>query len=267
MTRSKTSNPVRSVARVATCLLAVGLATGLVACRGDRTDKRPRQFFPGMDDQPRFKAQDSTEFFADGRSMRQPVQGTVPFGRAVLVGDQPWAEALAERDELVRADPLAYTGRNADGTWLAEIPESVVVDAALLEIGQSGFNIYCAACHGDAGDGQGMVGKRWSYPVPSFYDPKYADRALDTGKDGYLWHVVRQGVYDAQGVQKMPGYAHAISETEAWGVVAYLRALQTSRTGTLEDVPAREAEILKQKSPAPQASVAPEASDPDGGDA
>ncbi|MEL7240373.1 MAG: hypothetical protein AAGK78_16055, partial [Planctomycetota bacterium] len=66
-------------------MLAVASAAGLLAgCRGERTDKPPRQLFPDMDDQPRFKVQRGTEFFTDGRTMRPVVEGTVPFGRAPI---------------------------------------------------------------------------------------------------------------------------------------------------------------------------------------
>ncbi|MCH8926487.1 MAG: (2Fe-2S)-binding protein [Proteobacteria bacterium] len=36
--------------------------------------------------------------------------------------------------------------------------------------------------------------------------------------------------FDVTGAQKMPGYAHALSERDTWAVVAYIRALQASRT-------------------------------------
>ena len=249
--------------------LALGaLATGLPACRGDRSSKRPRQFFPDMDDQPKFKSQSETEFFADGRTMRTPVPGAVAFGRTSLVSGDEWAQSYAsQRDQLLKADPGIYAGRDEAGAFLTQIPANLPVDAALLDIGQRKFNTYCAACHGYDGEGKGMVGQKWSYPLPSFYDPKYADRSLDTGKDGYLWTVVRLGVYDAQGVQKMPGYAHAITEHEAWGVVAYLRALQASRTGSLQDLPEAQREILRSQSTAPQAGAASPAPASDGGDA
>ena len=57
-----------------TAVLAVA---GMPACRGERTDKPPRQFFPDMDDQPKYKAQSESPVFADGRSMREPVPGVV----------------------------------------------------------------------------------------------------------------------------------------------------------------------------------------------
>src|SRR4051794_16105759 len=63
-------------------LLAVFLA--LPACRGERTEKPPHQFFQGMEDQPKWRPQSKSEFFADGRTMRPVVPGTVPFGRSDL---------------------------------------------------------------------------------------------------------------------------------------------------------------------------------------
>src|SRR5690606_28449424 len=99
---------------------------------------------------------------------------------------------------------------------------------ALLERGEERFNIYCAACHGYTGDGAGMVGRRWSIPVPSYHDPKYSDSAQRTGKDGYLFHVARYGLKNPDGSTRMPAYGHALDAQDAWAVVAYIRALQAS---------------------------------------
>ena len=44
--------------------LLVLSGAGMVGCRGERTDKPPRQLFPDMDDQEHFRPQAETEFFA-----------------------------------------------------------------------------------------------------------------------------------------------------------------------------------------------------------
>lgn len=241
----------------------VGLLGGLAGCRGDREDKPPRQFFPDMDDAPKWKSQSKSEFFVDGRTMRQPVPGTVPFSNvpisATTLANKPeWAAPFLEASEdYLRADKAYFEGVGEDGTYLDVMPASVKVDKALLLRGQDRFNIYCAVCHGKLGDGKGMVGQQWSYAVPSFHDPKYTDLKQNQGKDGYLFHTARNGVPAAVAGQaaKMPGYAHALSVKDSWAVIAYIRALQETEKGTAADIPTAEREALEQKrvKPAPKA--------------
>jgi mono/diheme cytochrome c family protein len=256
----------RTILILAGLALAGGLLSG---CRGDRSDKPPRQFFPDLDDSPKFKPQTKSEFFADGRSMRQPVAGTVAFGYSPLVsqsfeGGKPGKDAnpeamamvsakiAAERGRLLKDDSAPgsegmFTGTDRKGEFLSMIPSALAVDAALLDRGMTKFNTYCAVCHGYDGKGGGAVGAAWSYPLPNFYDPKYEDRAQKTGKDGYLFSVVRNGVYGPDGANKMPGYGHAINERDAWAVVAYLRTLQASEKGKMSDVPdAQKAQLQTQ---------------------
>lgn len=238
-------------------LLAAGLALGAAAliggagCRGDRTDKRPRQFFPDLDDQTKLKSQAKTDFFPDQRSMREPVPGTIGFARTsqVLPTDAPendasWrARVERERADLLRDDGLLYTGKTADGKYAQVIPMPVTNE--LVRRGKERFDIFCSACHGYAGDGKGMVGIQWSYDLPSFYDPKYAFGSDDPdgrGTDGFIFHTIRNGVPNAPGAQpalKMPAYREQVSERDAWAIVSYIRALQRSSDVEIERVPER----------------------------
>ncbi|MFG0326035.1 MAG: c-type cytochrome [Phycisphaerales bacterium JB037] len=265
-------------------LLALALAgaavslSSLAGCRGDRSDKPPRQFLPDMDDQPRWNPQSESEFFVDKRTMRQPPEGTVASMRIAydpaLAEDSEWGDQLRQqREDLLAADTGTYYGV-ADGinpdtayqiqeasAFIDSIP--VAVDAQLLERGRERFDIYCSACHGYAGEGGGvidgkpyggMVGQRWSYAVPSFHDAKYKDDSARTGRDGYLFYVARHGVQDpppdgsppgTKPGYRMPPYAHALSTRDTWAIVAYIRALQTARDATLADVPPEGREILR----------------------
>jgi len=101
----------------------------------------------------------------------------------------------------------------------------------MIRLGQKNFNIYCSVCHGYEGDGKGMVGRRMSVAPANFHDEtKYGtDSSAVTGRDGYLFHVTRNGLYGPDGSLRMPGYGHALDEEEAWSVVAYIRTLQASR--------------------------------------
>jgi mono/diheme cytochrome c family protein len=218
-----------------TLLLALaGAALCAVGCQGDRDGDPPRQFFPDMDDQPKWKPQEKSGFFADGRTMRPPVAGTVPFGRASSIpGEETPAVAFqAERARFVQDNPVFLHGMDGK-TFVNTIPIEVTDD--LMKVGQTKFNIYCAVCHGYTGDGKGLVGLKFTIAPANFHDPKYKvpdpNSPDPLSADGYIYSVIRNGV------RSMPSYAHALSEEESWAVVAYLRALQASQEGTFEQVP------------------------------
>ncbi len=239
--------------RLALAILAgVAASSAMQGCRGDRSDKPPHQFFPDMDDMPRWKPQSETPFYANGRTMREPPANVVAYGRETVTGDESWGKPwAAQRASLLREGQAVYlgiAGANADGTpkYVDRIPPSIPVTADFIKLGQTKFNIYCAACHGMDGSGKGMVGQAWSYALPNFYDPKYKDVSVYTGKDGYIFNTARNGVI-TNGEQKMPGYAHALNEMQAWAVVAYFRTLQESRSVPIADVPESERPALEAK--------------------
>ena len=232
----------RTLAAVLASATLIGTLGGLAGCRGERSEKPPRQLFPDMDDQPRFKVQRETQFFDDGRTMRPVVEGTIPWGRTAVdvdaesVADSSWAaEYRVQRARFLAEDDAVYKGETGAGgeetvpdCWIERF--SIEVDRDLIELGRKNFNIYCATCHGYEGDGMGTVGQRWAGQiVANYHDEKYKDPSLFTGRDGYIFYVGRQGLYDANGVLRMPPFKQALDEREMWGVVAYIRALQASR--------------------------------------
>jgi mono/diheme cytochrome c family protein len=266
--------PRSLIARVI-LVLAVALPTAaLLGCRGERTDKPPRQFFPDMDDQPKYKAQSRSEFFKDNRTMREPVRGTVPYGAMAHTASFGGRD-FAQRDGFLKADERIYEGvetvldadgvpvRGADGTerrmYVERIP--VPVTEELLALGEKNYGIYCIVCHGGTGDGKGMVGVRWSYPLPSFHDEQYRHGG-EKGQDGFLFHTILNGVPNVgENVPyplKMAGYRGKVSEREAWAIVAYIRALQATRTTPIDAVPERERlELERRRGAAPRAEGLP----------
>ncbi len=87
--------------------------------------------------------------------------------------------------------------------------------------------MYCAACHGLAGDGDSPVARNMALrKPPSLHEPRI--RALPAGR---LYAVVRDGY------GLMPSYAEELSVGERWAVVAYVRALQLSQGARLAELP------------------------------
>lgn len=264
--------------------LVLALAGAMVGCRGERSEDRPRQFLPDMDDSPKWKPQTQSQFFEDSRTMRPKAPGTVAFGESDRPDDESREAYLKENDAFY----TGITGYDAKGepVFVDTIPlsgfdgwPSQALDGEsptdflarreafmtrIIERGQERFNIYCSVCHGYTGDGKGMVGIRWQGVVANFHDPKYTDKSTYLGKDGYLFNVVRHGVpfpNPKNEPLRMPSYAHAVNEQDAWSIIAYLRVLQATRTN-IESVPPAQREVLR-NTPKPAPKVT-EGADPAG---
>ena len=199
--------------RFSNTLLAFAAAlVMLTGCRGMVSEKPPIHPNLNMDFQEKFDPQEANPYFADGRAMRTPVAGTVARG-------------------FLRADTRIYNGRGDGGEYLAVMP--VPLTRELLVRGQERYNIFCAVCHGKAGDGKGiiMTGGYGYTPAPSYHEPRLR-RGGETGADGYLFDVITNGV------RSMPGYAQQIPVADRWAIVAYIRALQRSQNAERGDLPA-----------------------------
>lgn len=168
------------------------------------TRKPPLQIFPDMDRQPRYNPLAESSFFADGRASRMPVPGTVAVGQ-------------------LREDDSYYTGISGN-LYLGRNPRPL--DAALLARGRTQFEVFCAPCHDRTGDGRGIVSTRGAWLAVNLHEDRIVQMT-----DGELFNVA------SFGRRTMPGYRFQISADDRWAIVAYIRALQRTTQGTLEDVP------------------------------
>lgn len=199
-----TTRTLSALRPAAVALVGAVLVAG---CRGNLSDSPPVHINPNMDRQERLDPQERFAFFADGRAMRPPVPGTVARG-------------------LLREDTRFHFGRDESGAFVERIPVPVTRD--LLERGRDRYTIFCSMCHGDAGDGQGIIMTGGYGFVPA---PTYHSDVLRARPDGYLYDVL------ANGVRTMPGYAQQVPVADRWAIVAYVRALQRSQWAGPSDVP------------------------------
>lgn len=241
------------------------LALGAGGCREEIADLPPRQFLPDLDDQLKYKAQDESTFFADGRTQRVPPANTVAFGRRVVDDEvagftrtgRSITVDFARRAEMLRDDDALYRGRNADGSLVMDIP--VPVTRELIELGRENYNIYCIVCHGGTGEGDGIVGQKWSYPIPSYHVVDIQKGGSpEKGSDGYIYDRIRNGVPNPAGTYPylMTPYNNKVSEHESWAIVAYIRTLQKARSGTMNDLPDRMRLQLQTQAPAAEPATA-----------
>lgn len=134
--------------------------------------------------------------FPDALSARQPVAGTVARGQLQL-------------------DDAVYKGK-VNGAEVTQIP--VPVNETLLRRGRERYNIHCAPCHSETGDGQGMIVQRGFLAPPTYHQDR-----LRLAPAGHFFDVITHG-YGA-----MYSYADRIATPDRWAIVAYVRALQKSQ--------------------------------------
>ena len=165
-----------------------------------------------MHDQPKYIPLRESTFFADSRSARPLVEGTVARGH-------------------LRDDELTYTGK-VNGQDATVFPSPV--DAAVMARGRERFDIYCSPCHGRTGQGDGMVVLRGYRRPASFHQDR-----LRTAPVGHFFDVITNGF------GAMPDYAAQIKVEDRWAIIAYIRALQVSEHATLADVPPPERDKIR----------------------
>ncbi len=182
----------RRSGRHAMALLLVAIALLLLAgCRAD------------MQNQPYKRPLAESDFYADKRSARPLVEGTVA------------------RSDL-RADTYFYTGKigKDDGDYMP-----FPVTAEVMARGQQRFNIYCSPCHGETGDGNGMIVERGLKRPPSYHTDRLRKAPI-----GYFFDVMTNGF------GAMLDYSQQVSPRDRWAIAAYIRALQLSQGATRADV-------------------------------
>lgn len=165
-----------------------------------------------MANQPINNPLEPSDFFPDGMSARPRVPGTVARGELTT---NPFMESGKVNGQLADGYPFAVTGD-------------------VLDRGQQRFNIYCAPCHGRVGDGNGMIPARGYRRPPSFHTD-----ALRSAKTGHFFDVMTNGF------GSMPPYNVQVSVSDRWAIVAYIRALQRSQNGRIEQIPSAQREGLQ----------------------
>jgi len=181
--------------RISLSLLGVCTLLLLAGCRED------------MQNQPYYRPLRENDFYADKRSARPIVAGTVARGH-------------------LDADTYFYTGKigNNPGDYMP-----FPVTAEVMARGQQRFNIYCSPCHSELGDGNGMIVQRGFKHPPSYHIERLRREPI-----GYFFDTITHG-YGA-----MSDYAEQVAPADRWAIAAYIRALQLSQHATEADVPSGE---------------------------
>jgi mono/diheme cytochrome c family protein len=198
--------------------LAAAIPLAIAARARVNTSTEPRiQLVQDMAFQPKYRTQSRNDVFEDGRAMRPPISGVVARGRAD--DDDHYFRGFSTTTDAAGNETQSYF----DG-----FPERVKVTPELLERGEQRFNIYCAACHGRDGSGNGLVHQsaaalaqkgeaNWTPPMD------LNSEQARTRPAGHIYNTINNGI------RNMPAHGPQIPVADRWAIVAYVRSLQISR--------------------------------------
>ncbi|WP_242927061.1 c-type cytochrome [Pontibacter vulgaris] len=141
-----------------------------------------------------YKQIKANKFNPGGMNLRVPAQGTVARGK--MGYNLYLSQDTAEVAGVELTNPLAVNEVN-----LAE--------------GKVLYSRFCSPCHGEQGDGQGLVGQKFK-GVPSYSSGRVASLPA-----GHIFHVITNG----RG--RMRPHGSQVTPTERWKIVMYVQQLQT----------------------------------------
>jgi mono/diheme cytochrome c family protein len=153
-------------------------------------------FFPDMFYSTAYEPYSENPNFSNGMTMLPPVPGTVPRGYVPF-------EYTIDTEERAKA------GR--------ELVNPYKTSSELIDTGRNNFNIFCTVCHGNKGDGTGILFTSGLYPMkPRTLTGETAQKL----KDGEIYHTITLGF------GSMGSYGSQIRPEDRWKIVLFIRQLQ-----------------------------------------
>jgi len=174
----------------------LGIIVSLSSCKDN--SKPNYQYMPNMYESVAYETYSESDAFNSPTGLKGK-EGQLPPDGAIKRGFIPYDI------------PNTTAGYDLAKATLKSPLDSTVVD---MEKAKGLFDIYCAICHGTAGDGQGKLVKQQKFlGVPS-----YKDRQIT---EGSIFHV------QTYGLNSMGSYANQLNQQERWMVAAYVLELKS----------------------------------------
>ena len=177
------------------------LLTIVVSFSSCKDNLKPNyQYMPNMYESVAYETYAESQAFNSPSGLKGKEGQLVPSG-AIKRGFVPY-EYPNTPDALI-AVKAANLKSPIDSLTTKDIDESKVL-----------FGIYCAICHGEAGDGKGKLVTQGKF----LGIPSYKDRQIN---EGSVFHVVTYGL------NAMGSHANQLSQHERWLVAAYVLDLKS----------------------------------------
>jgi Cytochrome C oxidase, cbb3-type, subunit III len=202
---------------IAIFILSIAVVVGIFGFRGTHFRKPPLYIFPDMEFQLKLRPQNPSGFFTNGLTSQLHIPGTIARSTPLQSANGP---------VYPYEDSPVNTGRITGTTNFIENNPMPITDS-LLKRGQQRFTINCTPCHGATGEGKGITQKIGAMAVVA----NLHDKRIVELPDGEIFYVITNGR------NLMGSYGANVAVEDRWAIVAYLRALQLSRLGKVEDLP------------------------------
>tara|TARA_B100000809_G_scaffold266359_1_gene328707 strand:+ start:19080 stop:19730 length:651 start_codon:yes stop_codon:yes gene_type:complete len=162
--------------------------------------KKPNyRYMPNMYTSLALETDSEHEILPNGQADLLPVEATIPRG---------WM-------------PYGYENTiEGKASATSDLKNPSKVSEENLTKGKELYRIFCSVCHGDKGDGQGILVKREKFlGIPSFSDK---GRNIT---EGNIYHVMMYGL------NSMGSYASQTSEEDRWQIAMHVLDLKSTLNG------------------------------------
>lgn len=194
-------------------LIAISIA-GIAALSGCKSDPQSPglEYMPDMYRSIGYETYDKSPVFEDGLSARKPVAGSV---------------ARYNPETLPYYEQYQFANTNEGYEEAGKsLTNPLPNNEDILAIGKKTYGVFCVHCHGEQGDGNGILVQKDKYAgVPSYYGATLKD--LPEGK---MYHTIYYGK------NMMGSHAGQINFVERWAVIRYVQKLRDAGLG--ETIPA-----------------------------
>lgn len=175
------------------------LLTGITSCNHHRNDPG-RAYMAELDmyySVP-YDAYTPNPVFADSITLQAPPKGTIARGQV------PYPYKPKSMDDQIRAG--------------LELVNPVEATPEAIAKGKEQYQVFCALCHGDLGDGKGYLytSKRFT-AMPRVLNDDY----VQSKPDGEIYHVISLGTVSGL----MGPHAGQIRPENRWKIIHYMRTL------------------------------------------
>lgn len=177
--------------------IILAVSSTLIGCFNK--NKPNYQYFPDMYVSPSYETYGAYEIFPGEQSALLPVKNTIPRGYEPYELEDSFEGYDQSKDILDY--PFEVTEEN-------------------LAVGAHLYTLYCAVCHGDKGDGKGILVEREKLlGIPSYADP---GRVIVPGR---IYHV------ETYGLNTMGSYASQVNSKERWQIAMHVMDLKANLLG------------------------------------
>ncbi len=173
--------------------ILLGLSALVTSCHDNL--KPNYQYMPNMYEPVSYNTYSESSAFKNGKEGQLPVEGTINRGFEVY--------------EYPNTPEALVAVKAADLKSPIDTLSSEDMDKA-----KGLFEIYCAICHGNSGNGQGKLVTQGKF----LGIPNYKDRVINQGS---IFHV------QTYGLNAMGSYANQLNPHERWLVAAYVMKLKS----------------------------------------